>query len=115
MLTAARAQNDGRPEPSSTELANFMLRVAGPPTIRLTRSPSAVRAGKRLRVRVRVANIEGCVRGVTIRFAGKRAKTNRSGRASLVVTPRKAGRPKLTASKKGCRAASARVRVLKRR
>ena len=115
VLNAAATQNDGRPEPSAQELSNFMLKVAGPATIRLAAvTPKRARAGKRVRVRVRVAKIEGCVRGVTVRFAGKRAKTSRTGRASLLVTPRKAGRAKLTASKRGCRGASVRVRVAKR-
>jgi hypothetical protein len=113
--TAARTQNDGRPEPSADELSRFMLKVAGPAKIRLTVAPKRVRAGKRVRVRFRVAKIEGCTRGVTIRFAGKRVKTNRNGRASLRVKPRRSGRPKVTARKSGCRAASARVRVLRRR
>ena len=116
VLNAAATQNDGRPEPSARELSNFMLEVAGPATIRLAAvTPKRARAGKRVRVRVRVANVEGCVRGVTVTFAGKRAKTSRTGRASLLVTPRKAGRAKLTASKRGCRGASVRVRVAKRR
>ncbi len=114
VMNAARVQNDGRPEPAADELARFMLRVAGPATIRLTVTPKRLRAGRRARIRIRVAKIEGCRSGVTIRFAGKRVRTNRSGRASLRVRPKRAGRRQVTASKRGCRPGSARVRVLRR-
>ena len=115
VLTASRTQNDGRPEPSSTELSRFMLNVAGPPTIKLAVGPRRLRTGRRVRVRIRVAKVVGCQRGVTVRFAGKRVRTNRRGRASIRVRLRRAGRPRVTARRKGCRAASVRVRVRKHR
>ena len=85
VLTAARRQNDGRPEPSSTELAAFMLKVAGPAKIRFVARPRRVRAGRTVRLRFRVAKIAGCRRGVTIRFAHRRMRTDGRGRASVRV------------------------------
>ena len=117
VATAARAQNDGRPEPSSTALADFVYDVIPPPPpIRLKVRPRRVRAGKRVRFRFRVRSPSAaCRRGVTIRLGRRRVRTGPRGRASMRVRLRRRGRRRVTARKAGCRTGRARVRVLKRR
>jgi hypothetical protein len=109
--TAARIQNDGRPEPSSTELTAFMLRIAGPAPIRLSVRPRGLRAGRAVRVRFALARVENCTRGVAIRAGGHRVRTNRRGRASLRLRPRRRGTLRIVASKRGCRTARTALRV----
>jgi hypothetical protein len=51
------------------------------------------------------------LRGVTVSFAGKRARTNRSGKATLTATFTKAGRRSASATRRGLRSASATISV----
>ncbi len=75
-------------------------------------SPSSARAGQRTRFSFTVsAPGRPTIAGVTVRFAGHRAKTGRTGRATITATPRRAGRLKARATLEGFRAASATVRV----
>jgi hypothetical protein len=115
VLTAARRQNDGAPEPASTALTDFMFDVVRPPpTIRLSVRPRRVRAGKVVRLRFRVRSWgPSCRRRVTVRVAGRRVRTRRGGRASLKLKLGRTGRRKITARKRGCRPGAARVRVLR--
>ena len=55
------------------------------------------------------------MKGAKVRFAGKRAKTGRKGRAKMKVRLRKRGVRKVRVTKRGYRAGTARVRVLRRR
>jgi metallophosphoesterase (TIGR03767 family) len=58
--------------------------------IRLRASRSRVRQGRRTRLRVRVTSASGePVAGAVVRLAGRRAVTNRRGRATLTVRPRR--------------------------
>ena len=54
------------------------------------------------------------LRGVTIRFAGRRVKTNRRGRASLTLRLGRRGKRRVVARKRGYRRGRATVRVLRR-
>jgi hypothetical protein len=87
------------------------LRVAVSP--RRARSRSVVRL--RVRVRVRRAGRLRAVRGATVRAAGRRARTNRRGRATLRVRFVRPGPRPLTARKRGFRSGRTIVRVLERR
>jgi hypothetical protein len=60
-----------------------------PARLRLIVRPKHIRAGRRTRVRFRVAPAQP---GVVIRFAGRRVTTDPRGRASVVVRLRHAGR-----------------------
>ena len=78
--------------------------------IHLERQGKVPRRGERGPFRFRVhSRYRRCRKGVTIRLAGKRAKTNRRGRATIRTT---LGRRSLArASKRGCRPDRLRVRV----
>ena len=81
---------------------------------RLSVRPRRVRAGRRVRFRFRARPVAGpCARGATIRFAGRRARTNRRGRARITMRTRRRGRRAATLSKPGCRRARAWVRVVR--
>jgi hypothetical protein len=85
------------------------------PSIRVAVAPRRVRAGKRVRFRFRVrSSAPGCQRGALVRFAGRRARTNRRGRAALVVRLRRTGRRRAVVSKRGCRRGVATVIVTPR-
>ncbi|KKL19788.1 hypothetical protein LCGC14_2461970, partial [marine sediment metagenome] len=87
--------------------------------IRMTVRPRKVRADRRRRFRFRVTTVRGgkrrVVRAVTIRLAGRRARTNRRGRATIVKRFRRPGRYRARASKRGLRRGTASVRVVRRR
>lgn len=115
MITAARTQNDGRPEPTSEALTKFALDVIKPaPKLHLTVAPGRVREGSRVRFHFRVrSRLARCVQAAAIRIAGYRVRTGRTGRASLALRlSRRSGRRLVTVHKQGCRPASATVRVL---
>jgi hypothetical protein len=114
VATAARAQNDGRPEPSSTALADFVLEVVPAPGIRLAVRPRRVLSGDAVRVRFHArSGASRCRRRVLIRIGGRRVRTNRRGRASLKLRLPRSGRKRVTARKLGCRPGKAALRVLK--
>ena len=88
--------------------------------LRVTVSPRRARAGRRARFAFRVrarstaTRKYGNVRGAKVRFAGRTVRTGRRGRAHMRHRFRKAGRRTVRASRKGYRAGTVRVRVLRR-
>jgi S-formylglutathione hydrolase FrmB len=84
-------------------------------TLKLRVRPRVVRAGRRKRIRFRVWVVrEGKrvpVRGVRIRLAGRRKRTNEVGRTAMVRRLRKTGRRRVRASRKGYVGATATLRV----
>jgi hypothetical protein len=114
-------------DPLSLERLNFALGPASgePPAeaalrpLRLTVAPRRVRAGRRVRLSVRVTTEAGArrraVRRAVVRVGGRRTRTNRRGRAVLAVRFRRAGRQRAVASRKGFFSGYAAVRVLRRR
>lgn len=94
-------------------------RPARRPKLRVKVRPRRARIGRRRTFRVRItAFVRGKrrpVRRALVRFAGRRARTNRRGRARIRVRLRKAGRRRVRASKRGYRRGSAVVRAGRRR
>jgi endoglycosylceramidase len=87
-----------------------------PTKIRVRVRPRHVGAGRRTRFRFRVTVRRGRpLRGALIRFAGRRSRTNRRGRASLRVRLGRRGRRRVVVSKRGYRRGRATVRVLRPR
>lgn len=81
---------------------------------RLRVSPVKVVAGRKQVFRFRLrSNLAACRVGATIRFAGRRIKTDRGGRARLSLRPHGGGRRFAVARAAGCRPARAAVRVLR--
>ena len=111
------------------EFANATDRPPGPPAgspatgpkprLRLSVRPQRTRVGRRTRFRFKVTYVRARkrrpVRRALIRFAGRRVRTNRRGRASVIVRFRRAGRRRAVVSKRGFRSGRARVRVLRAR
>jgi hypothetical protein len=86
------------------------------PRLRLSVTPRRVVAGRRVRFRVRVRSSDpSCARAATVRFAGRRLRTNRRGRGRLTLRMHRLGLRRLVASKPGCRRDSALVAVRRRR
>ena len=80
---------------------------------RLGATPRRVRAGQVSRVVIRaLPSSRACSRGATVSFAGRRARTDATGRAALRVRPRRPGLARATLRKRGCRALATRLRVL---
>jgi sugar lactone lactonase YvrE len=86
------------------------------PRIRLSVSPRRVRAGVRVRFRfrARLGRRGAALRGARVRFAGRRARTNRRGRTAIVAVLARPGVHPAVARKRGLRTGRARVRVLPR-
>jgi hypothetical protein len=75
-------------------------------------SPARAKVGKKKTFTFRVANGAGSpLAGVTVKFAGKRAKTDAKGRARVVYTPRKAGKLTATAAADGLKSGRAVIQV----
>jgi predicted acyl esterase len=87
--------------------------------IRLSARPGRVSVGRRTRFRFRATTRWGgrriAVSGATVRFAGRRARTNRRGRVTIVVRLGHRGRRRARATKRGMRSGTAIVRALRRR
>jgi hypothetical protein len=66
-------------------------------------------------MRFRVTARGRAVRGAKVRFAGKTKRTGRRGRAVMVRRPVRRGLRRAVARKRGFRAGTVRVRVLRRR
>jgi len=87
------------------------------PRLRLTVAPRRLTAGRRSAVRVRVTAPTGpggarrSVRGATVRLAGRRARTDRRGRARLTVRAARPGTLRAIATRKGMRRTEVRVTV----
>ena len=83
--------------------------------VRLKVRPHRALEGRRRAFRFRlVSDVAACRGGAVIRFAGKRAKTNRRGRARIVARPMRGGRRLASARAPGCKVAKASVRVIAR-
>ncbi len=84
----------------------------------LTVRPRRVRAGRRVRFRLRVvgrysgSRRRRSVRGARVQVAGRRSRTSRIGRARIVKTFARPGRYRVLATKRGMRRATRGVRVL---
>ncbi len=112
-------------------LAPFGTDVFSKPSCETAEEEAQARANAKTRLQVRprrtpqgrqrvfrfrlVSDVPACSVGAAVRFAGHRAKSNRSGRAHLKARPRRAGRLVAVARPAGCPLAKARVRVLSRR
>jgi hypothetical protein len=79
--------------------------------LNLAVSPRRSEVGERRTFTFRVTARGHAAAGALVRFAGKRARTGRGGRARIVATLRHAGRRTARATKPGFRAALATVRV----
>ena len=76
------------------------------PALAFASKPARARVGERTTFRFRVRSADaGCMSGAKVRFAGRRARTDSRGRATITTTLRSAGAYRLSASKRGCRAA----------
>jgi hypothetical protein len=84
------------------------------PRLRLRVTPRRVRAGHRTRFRFRVTSHGRPVRGARVRLAGKIKRTGRRGRATITRRLHRRGLRRAVVHKRGYRAASRRVRVLRR-
>jgi polyvinyl alcohol dehydrogenase (cytochrome) len=84
------------------------------PRLRLSVTPRRVRVGRRVAFRFRVRSGSRPVVGATVRFAGKRATTNTTGRARIVAVMHRTGGHRARAGRFGYRTAGATVRALRR-
>jgi hypothetical protein len=82
--------------------------------IRLSVTPRTALVGERTRFRFKATAGGRAVKGATIRFAGKRARTGRRGRARLAGTLRRRGRYRARAARSGMLSGSALVRAVRR-
>jgi hypothetical protein len=80
------------------------------PRLHLVASPRRVRIGWH-EFHFVVRSTSRCRRGATIRFAGRRARTNRSGRAALRAHFSRSGRHRATVTHRGCTAARTTIAV----
>lgn len=90
---------------------------ASPPALTLAVRPARVRSGRRIGFRFLVGSSTGArspVRGATVSFASRRARTDASGRATIVARLRRPGRHRAVARKDRSRRATAFVRVVRR-
>ena len=103
------------PGPPSGRDGTDPRRPAGPTSMRLTVSPTRVRAGKRVRFRFKVLT-QGAtparVARALVRFGNRRALTDGNGIARITVRHTKTGRKRASASKPGLGKAEAKLRVL---
>lgn len=133
-ITTAGTFDLSKPVDAAGEAAPALRRI------RLTVTPGRVRAGRRTRFRFRATvrsdddiaprincpsgrsrRAQACksshrlvpVRGATIRFAGRRLRTNARGRATRVISIRRPGRRLARATRSGLRPGADRVRVLR--
>jgi hypothetical protein len=86
------------------------------PAIRASLEPRRVRAGRRVRVEVKLRSSDArCISAVAVRLPGhRRMRTDAAGRATIVKTFRRTGRRTLTATKRGCKSGRASLRVFAR-
>jgi len=81
------------------------------PRIRLRVTPRRARRGRRTTIRVVVTGPPACTAGATVRLRRARARTNTRGHATLRVRLRRSVTVRVT--KRGCRPARARLRVIR--
>ena len=79
--------------------------------LRLRVRPRSTPAGRRTRFSFRVTAAGRPVQGALVRFRGRRARTNASGRATMRLRIRRPGRYAARATRSGMRSATARVRA----
>ena len=117
------------PSASDSRLSDFGcrpgFRAAGDPgssrrpRLRVSVAPRRVRAGRLVRFRFRVTARRGGrarpVRRAVVRFAGRRVRTNRRGRAVMVRRMRSVRRYRVVAARRGFSRGVVRVRVLRAR
>jgi hypothetical protein len=125
MIQPSNLQGPPTYGPSNGTLLHFVPRgepAPGPPArpsrIRLRATPRRIPRAERTRIRFRAtALIVGKrvpVDGAIVRFAGRRAVTEPTGRASVVARPRKPGRVRALATKPGLRSGTTPLRVTRR-
>ena len=104
-------------KPSGPTQASCVAPARTRPRLRVSVSPRRVRAGKRVRVRIRVraGQARSPVRGAVVRLGGKRAVTNRRGRATVRVRFSRPGRRVARARARGYRSGRATLRVRRSR
>jgi hypothetical protein len=116
-------RDDYSPKPAFDAYRDVIGACGGAPIVaratarlKLTVRPRRVRTGRRVRFRFRVTKrVSGRARPVhraLVRFAGKRARSDRRGRARIVKRFRRTGRRRARASKRGHRPGRAIVRVV---
>jgi hypothetical protein len=82
--------------------------------MRLQVTPRSTSTGRRTRFRFRTTSGGRPVAAATVRFRGRRVRTNRRGRALIVARIARHGRYRARATRPGMRRATARVRVTRR-
>ena len=104
---------DGSTDTSVARLPCALAGQGDQRRLRLAVRPRRVRAGRRVRMRLRGGSTVGsCAAGATVRVGRHRARTDSRGRALMKLRFRHAGTRRLRATSPGCRPASARIRVL---
>ena len=83
--------------------------------MRLRVKPGTTVARRRTRFRFRVTSAGRPVAGATVHFAGKRVRTGRNGRSTIVARLARPGRYRARSTRAGMRSATVRVRVRGRR
>ena len=107
--------NGAKHEIEHTLPCSARTRRAARPALALTTAPARVMAGRRTTVRFAVRSASAaCRRGAKVRFAGRRAVTDASGRARISTTVHRTGRHPVNVSKRGCRTARGLVTVARR-
>jgi polyvinyl alcohol dehydrogenase (cytochrome) len=85
------------------------------PKLSLSVTPRRVRVGRRISFRFRVRAARRAVPGAIVHFGGKRAITDRRGRAAIVTVVHRVGRHRAQAGQAGFRRGGATVRGLRAR
>ncbi len=100
----------------STFLRRHVVEQAGA-RIKLSESPRHVQLGRRMRFRVRawLGGARQPLAGATVSILGRRARTDRRGRAVVTATPRRVELVKARATRATLAAGVKSVRVLARR
>jgi hypothetical protein len=108
------ASSLGAAAPAAAAASGAPARRRARPRIRLRVTPTRVRARRRTRFRFTARVAGRPVRGAVVTFAGRRARTNRRGRAVLVRSV-KPGRHRARAAKRGLTTGVAVVRARRAR
>ena len=106
---------NARPVPATNDAVDAPAPVAHrstTPRLRIRVAPRRVRAGTSAAFAFDVTAGPVTVSGVRVRFAGRTAVTDGTGRASMIVRLRRAGRYSARATKRGYRSARTSVRAL---
>ena len=102
---------------TKADAAHTLACIAGRrarPAMRLGVRPRRARADRRTKFTFAVkSSSPSCIRGAKVRFASKRARTNRRGRATITTTIHRARRLPMNVSKRGCKTARGTVRIVR--